>query len=383
MSARDRSLRQLLGGLVALAALGIAPSPASAQGQPPPGTWNPPPPPYYPPGYGQPPPGGYPPGGYQPGYPPGGQYGQPCPPGQWCGYGQPTYSTPKRKRTGLEIGYLYGTAAAWGVGTGIWLDFEAEVDNPGIAIIMPAIFGALAPLGVFIADYVMDDMPRGLPASIATGIWLGAGLGMGIWAVQNTTSSTSDEWDFKDFGRAEFIGSTAGGALGALAGALLEPSPKTSMFTLSGATWATLIGGAFGGAASQGNWKQSNDYVMVGGLVGYGVGVLGTAIPSLAWVPSWSQIGCMWAGFGIGVAATTPIYLVYFAVPEADPRTGLIAQGLGGLIGIGVGAFIGDPDTKGTAESDTHPGGKFAELLGVVPSITPDGVTVTATGVLF
>ncbi len=146
-----------------------------------------------------------------------------------------------------------------------------------------------------------------------------------------------------------------------------------------------MVGGAFGGAASEGNWKRANDAVTVGGLVGYGVGLLGSSGASLGWTPSWGQIGTMWAGFGIGAAATTPIYLVYLAVDE-DPRTGLIAQGIGGLIGIGAGALLGPKNKKdpyGSSEVDL-PAGSFAELLGVGPTVTESGaIGLQATGLLY
>jgi hypothetical protein len=387
----------------ALAALG-ADHDAAAQAPPPqpppqPGAWNPipqcppgqfclptlpgipgtqpPPQPGYPgqPGYGQPYPG-------QPGY------GQPYPgqPGYgYPGYGYPgNYGPPPRPdANALELGYLYGTAISWGIGTGVWLDVEAEIENPGLALIMPALFGAAAPLGVLLADYAVGDFKRGVPAALATGMWLGAGLGFGVWAVQSATASSSDEWGFKGLGRAAFIGSVVGGIGGGVAGGLLEPSPRTSLFMLSATGWGSMVGAAFGGAASSGDWKSANDAVSVGGLIGYGVGLLGSAGVSIPWTPTWGQIGAMWAGFGIGAAATTPIYLVYLALPDADPRTGLVAQGIGGLIGIGAGALLG-PRDRGDDEfsaDSAHP--PFAELLGVSPMPLNGGLGVQATGLLF
>jgi hypothetical protein len=280
----------------------------------------------------------------------------------------------------LELGYLYGTSIAWGIGTGVWLDVEAGIDNPGLAIIMPALFGAAAPIGVLIADYAIGDFPRGVPASLATGMWLGAGLGAGIWVVQSAVSSTSEEWGFPGLGRAAFVGSVVGGVGGGVIGGVLEPSPKTSMFVLSASGWGAMVGAAFGGAASSGGWKEANDAVTVGGLVGYGVGMLGSGGASIPWVPSWGQLGAMWAGFGIGAAATTPIYLVYLAVPDADPRTGLIAQGIGGLLGIGAGALLG-PRNRSSDPYATGDG-PFAHLMGVSPTISENGLGLQAVGIL-
>ena len=288
-----RPLRE--GGACTLvaAALCLA-APAEAQQMPPqqqPGTWNPPPPPYAQ-------------GGVQGGF--GGQgY---CPPGQWCppapGYGPGGYVPPKkRKSTNLEIGYLYGTSVAWGIGTGIWLDVEAEIENPGLGIIMPALFGAIAPVGVFIADYVMDGMPRGLPAAIATGLWLGGGAGLGVWAVHDLNMRGSGQWGFAGLGRATFVGSVVGGGAGIVAGALMEPSPKTSMFVLSATTMGTAVGGAFGGAGSQGNLTNNADgAIMIGGLIGYGVGLIGSGGAAPAFRPSRGQGGVGLAGGAVRAA---------------------------------------------------------------------------------
>jgi hypothetical protein len=272
------------------------------------------------------------------------------------------------------MGYLYGTSIAWGIGTGVWLDVEAEIENPGIAIIMPALFGAIAPVGVFIADYVMDGMPRGLPAAIATGLWLGGGAGLGIWAVHDLNmTGGGDQWGFAGLGRATFVGSVVGGAGGILVGALMEPSPKTSMFVLSATTMGTAVGGAFGAGGSQGSLTRNADgAIMIGGFIGYGVGLLGSGAASLAYVPSWEQIGFGWAGFAIGAAATTPIYFIYLGV-DADPRTGLIAQGIGGLIGAGVGFALADGDEGDALLGDTLPVDR-PTLLGVAP--VPMGIEI-------
>jgi hypothetical protein len=132
---------------------------------------------------------------------------------------------------------------------------------------------------------------------------------------------------------------------------------------------------AFGGAASSGNWKNANDAISVGTLIGGGVGLLGSAGTSIGWTPSWTQLGAMWAGFAIGAAATTPIYFVYLGV-DADPRTGLIAQGIGGLIGIAVGAIIAPGNKKdyaGNIIDDFDEPFDFAKFVGVGPAGMPGG----------
>lgn len=342
-SSSSRRSASLVGLSIALSlgALVVESSALAQQGGNPGGNYYPPTtqPGYQPyqPGYGQP---------YQPGY------GQPtnCPPGQWCppnqgGYGQPYAPPAKLKATGLERGYLYVTAAAWGIATGAWIDVAAEIDDPGFAILPPLIIGAVVPGAVAITDFAVGGFPRGLPSAIATGTLLGSGLGLGIAGHQATNGN---DWDANAILAANFVGSTTGAILGTVGGLLLKPSPKSNMLMLSSGFWGAAIGAEFGGAASNGTLENSDQDILLGGLIGYGVGVATTGTVSIWWVPSWNQLAWMWAGFGIGEVATTPIYLFYIG-GDGEPRRGLIAQGIGGLLGASLFALIGDPDQPGSA----------------------------------
>ncbi|HEX7667076.1 MAG TPA: hypothetical protein VF407_21245, partial [Polyangiaceae bacterium] len=81
----------------------------------------------------------YPPQQYPQQYPPQ-QYPQQYPPQQqqpYPGYApgyvpQPTPPPASTKRAPNEMVALYGTSLLWGVGTGIWLDSLAKIDDPGI-----------------------------------------------------------------------------------------------------------------------------------------------------------------------------------------------------------------------------------------------------------
>ena len=89
------------------------------------------------------------------------------------------------------------------------------------------------------------------------------------------------------------------------------------------------------------------------GSSGMNVWVAGAArLAGHAWNPSWNQIGWMWGGLAIGEAVTLPVYLFY-AGSKADPRRGLIVQGIGGTLGVIGGALIGRPEHRGAvAELD-------------------------------
>ena len=239
---------------------------------------------------------------------------------------------------------LYGTSVAWGAGTGIWIDVEAGVEDPGLRLIPPLLFGAAAPLSVFFVDRFAfrNGMPEGLPSAISTGMLIGAGAGMGIAGYQWVSADAADEWGFRGLARATVIGSTLGGGAGVALYYLTPrpPMPETNVMIASSGFWGAAIGSFFGGGASgfRASWGDSNDAVALGGLIGFNVAVGGAVAASIFWTPTWNNLAWMWGGFGIGTAASTLVYIFYAAEDGHDPRRGLIFQGAAGLVGLGLGA---------------------------------------------
>jgi hypothetical protein len=244
------------------------------------------------------------------------------------------------------MAYLYGTSAAWGIGTGIWIDAEAGIDDPGLMLILPVVIGAAAPVGVFMIDRFAyrKGMPDGLPSAVGTGLMVGAGEGLAIASYQWVVTDEEDEWGFKGLARAEVIGSTLGGAAGYGLYYLTRPQPETNILISSSVVFGTLIGSAFGGGASNGDWgTYTNDGMALGGLIGYNVALAGAVTTSLFYTPSWHQIGWMWGGMGLGMAASLPVYIFYAGSEDHDPRRGLIFQGVAGTIGLALGAILAPP----------------------------------------
>lgn len=244
------------------------------------------------------------------------------------------------------MGFLYGTAVAWGVGTGIWIDAEAGVTDPGLTLIAPAVLGAVAPVGVFIVDQFAfrRGMPEGMPSAMAAGAVIGAGEGLGIAGLQWATSDAQDEWGFRGLARAEVIGSTVGGGAGVALYYLLKPVPETNLLLASSSAWGTVIGSFFGGGATTAfsDWGSTNDGVALGGFIGFNVAVAGATAASIFYTPSWDQIGWMWGGMAIGSAASSVVY-AFYAASDHDPRRGLIFQGVAATIGLGLGAVLAQP----------------------------------------
>src|SRR5262245_55617427 len=52
----------------------------------------------------------------------------------------PSYST-TQEASDIELGTLYAMSAGYGVGTGIWIDAELSIDDPGLKFLAPAILG--------------------------------------------------------------------------------------------------------------------------------------------------------------------------------------------------------------------------------------------------
>jgi hypothetical protein len=345
--------------------------------------------PYPPPQYGQPQPQyGQPPPQYGQPPPPYGQpYGQP----QYPQYGQPqygynqgyNYGGPRsNKSTPLEIGFLYVTGTAWGIGTGIWLDAEAGIKDPGLRFILPGLLGVAAPVGVYFLD--SPPMPEGLPSSIATGMLIGAGEGLGIASYQWVHAEKENEWTFRGLARSEFIGSTLGGAAGAGFYYLVRPTPRTNAFVASSVLWGTIIGSEFGAGASTARapWGLTNDSMSLGGLVGFNVGLAGAAgLAATVWTPSWNQLGWMWGGLAVGTVVTLPVY-IFYANSDYDPRRGLVFQGVAGTLGLAAGALIGNPNSSSVAANDLGPK-KLARVLGGSVMPVPGGAGAQLMGELW
>ncbi len=291
----------------------------------------------------------------------------------------PSYGSSSGQSSDLEIGTLYVASAAYGVGAGVWIDAEFGVKENAIRFIPPAILGVGAPIGVYFLDH--PPMPRGVPAAISSGMFIGAGEGMGIWSYQYVKSSASDQWGFTGMARSVFIGSTLGGIGGAAMGYLQAPSPKQSLFMSSAVLWGAGIGSMFGyGSTSKDKpYAEANDSASLGGLIGYNVGLLGAAGLSTVWVPTYRNIAFMWAGAGAGAAAG------FIAFPFSPNRRYLVFQGTATTLGLAAGAVftLDDPDDFAKTDPYGRPKQALASITGVGPMAVQGGMGAQVTGVLF
>jgi hypothetical protein len=281
------------------------------------------------------------------------------------------------KRSGSEITVLYSTAAAYGVGMGVWFGAEAKIKDPGLFLIAPAILGVGAPIGVYFLDN--PSMPRGLPAAIASGMVIGAGEGIGIASYQFVSSNKADAWGFRGLSRATALGATLGGAGGFALGYLQDPSPKSSLLTTSGVVWGSAVGAMFGyGASGKGlGYGKANDSAALGGLIGFNVGLAAAAGLSTVYIPSYRAVEYMWIGAGVGAAVSLPVYLAYAGKGGPPAKRGLIFSGTATTLGIVAGALLAG---TGSDSADTESSLHFAHLDYFLPMPTGDGAVLTMGG---
>ncbi len=342
----------------------VAPALAQAQqGQPGWGTPAPAPAPYPPQGY---PPQGYPPQGYP-------QAAVVAPSAQPARRG-PGPSGP------LEAGILYGVAAAYGIGLGVWVDAEAGIEDPGLRVIPPLLIGAAGPVGVFFLD--RPPMPEGMPAAISAGLVFGAGEGLGISGLQHTTVSEQHEWGFIGLARTVAVSSTVGGVAGYAVAYWYEPTPLGSAMFTSGMVWGAAVGGLIGyGSTGAGRgYGSSNDGAAIGGMVGYNAGAAAGLALAYFGEPSWGQLAWMWAGAGIGAVASLPVYLFY--IPDSAPpaKRGMIFTGTAMGVGAIVGGILGSGRLGARFASDREAAPAAFSLLSVHPMEVPGGFGLGASG---
>jgi hypothetical protein len=355
---------------------GYGPAPGGYPQQPPPGYAPQQPPPGYgpPPGYPQQPPPGY---GPPPGYP------QQPPPGYGPPPGYPQQPPPvSQTRDPAEMTPLYVTTALWGVGSGIWLDSVFKLSDPGVAIILPIVLGAGAPIGAYFWDSQAGPLHRGVPSAVSGGLVLGAVEGISIAGVQwEFTRQRNKDWPFATKTTVTWIFATGGGVGGWAFGEAIRPDPRNVGFIVDASAWGAGSGAMFGIAVAGKGLTKAADGAAVAGLIGYNAGIVGAGAISLGHTASWEAQKWMWGGYGIGALAGCLVFPLYL-FSDSDPQHGFIGPALGGLAGAAIaGALTWNlQDAPGHAKNFKPP---FDIGIMPVPRLDPAlGITTASQGTM-
>jgi hypothetical protein len=239
-------------------------------------------------------------------------------------------------RTPDELSILYTSAFVYGLGTGGWMVLLTRPSHLAGAALPFVGFTTAAVGGVAMID-AYKPFRRGVPHSIAAGLYLG--LGEAVWVIglehaAATRRADGSRWSAEMVGTALWSGATLGGIVGGVVGAWREPTPGRVSFTSSAATWAGVTSGFLAAAVESRDRSRGETAMAVGG-VGYNLGLVGGIVVAPLLAPSvarvrFADLGAVGGGLlGAGAYAVA-------AERTATVRGGLGFAALGMASGLGL-----------------------------------------------
>lgn len=263
-------------------------------------------------------------------------------------------------RSSDELSVLYASAFIYGLGTSGWVVLLTQPDNFAVAILPFVGITGAAVGGVALTDGY-KPFRRGVPHSIAAGLYLGLGEGAWIVGFQHAGATRREDdsrWGAPEVATALWAGATAGGVVGGFVGALREPTPGRVSFTSSAGTWTGLASGFLGAALESRERSRAEAAFLVGG-VGYNLGILaGIAFAPLV-TPTVTRVRFMDLGAIAGGLVGGGTYAIV-ANESANVPAGLGCAAAGMVAGIGfawwlTGGMPHDPPEQQPAGMSLHP----------------------------
>jgi hypothetical protein len=243
---------------------------------------------------------------------------------------------PANVRSSDELTFLYASAFIYGLGTSTWVVLLTKPESLAGAVLPFAGLTTSAVAGVAVADGYRP-FRRGVPHSIAAGLFLGAGQGVWVVGYQHAAATRRDDdsqWQSEQVAGALWAGATLGGIAGGLVGAWREPTPGRVSFTASAGVWAGLIGG-FTAAALQPDDDRRGETAFATGGATYNLGILGGIAFAPLIAPSVARVRFVDLGAIGGGLLGSGVYAIA-AESSATPRGGLGFAALGASAGLGV-----------------------------------------------
>ncbi len=248
-------------------------------------------------------------------------------------------------RTTDELTLLYASSFLYGVGTGTWFLLQVQPDS-AITATLPFAALTAAPVIAIATIDGYSKLPRGVPHSISSGLYLG--LAEGIWLsgfqrahaerIKKESDPASElRWSPETTATVLWASATTGAVLGGALGSSLVTTPGRVSFTASTALWSGAIVGLATGGLHPDDERRSERAFLAGGVglnAGIAAGLLlaGEVAPSVARVRLVDLLGVA------GAVTTTGLYLSLAS--GADARTAEGLASVGALAGLGTGWLV-------------------------------------------
>ncbi len=236
------------------------------------------------------------------------------------------------RRTADEIGVLYLSSIAYGLGTGLWLDILTEPTSAAGAILPPLFLAGAAAGAVALIDSGRG-LRYGTAQSISSGMSLGFFHGFSWGTYYQATSSYEDQLDVDQYVTLLWGSTTAGAVAGGLIGTLNSTTPGRAAFVSSTTLWSGAILG-LGVAGTTADDDGLDDRSFLGAAFGATAGTVGGILAAGSVAPTTARVRFLDLGAVAGGLAVGGLTLAAVAEDTDSGQEVLLATDLGIVGGL-------------------------------------------------
>ena len=232
-------------------------------------------------------------------------------------------------RTADEIGVLYLSSIAYGLGTGAWIDIETDANSASGVILPPLLSAGLSAGAVALLDRG-DGMRYGAAQAIASGMTIGLAQGVAWTTYFQAASGYESQLSSKEYASVLWSSTTAGAVTGAIIGQVSRSTPGRAAFVSSATLWPALAFGLAGAGLSSDDQHQ-DDHAFLASAIGASAGTIagtllaGQVAPTTARV-RFLDLGAVAGGLAAGGLAAA-------AAPKDTNGQGIFLAADAGLVG--------------------------------------------------